>query len=47
MKTEHYPTSKREAAFRKRVEDFINDIDELYNVFNKHEQHWKKHTNSV
>ena len=51
MKIEHYPTSKREIAFRNRVEDFIYDIDDLHDVFNKHEQHlkkkWKKHTNYV
>ena len=38
-KIEHNPTPKGEAAFRKRVEDFINDMDDLYDVFNKHEQH--------
>ena len=40
--TERCPSFKKGAAFRKRVEDCINDIDDLYNAFNPNEQNCKK-----
>ena len=42
QKIQHYPTTKKGAAFEKRVDDFTKNIDELYDVFNKNEQQRKK-----
>ena len=42
QKIQHYPTTKKGAAFEKRVNDLTKNIDELYNVFNKNEQQRKK-----
>ena len=44
QKIQHYPTTKKGAAFQKRVDDFTQNINELYDVFNKNEQqgrNWK------
>ena len=39
---EHYPKSKRGKAFQKKVMQFTENLDKLFNVFNKNEQQRKK-----